>query len=71
GPDEFHDGYPWSPDPGVADNAFTNVMTSWLLWRAGELAGLLESEHRREVLARLGIDQREIAQYAVAKIPQR
>ena len=29
GPDEFHDGYPWSDDPGVVDNAYTNVMASW------------------------------------------
>ena len=63
GPDEFHDGYPWSPDPGVTDNAYTNVMTSWLLWRAGELATLLEAENRTDVMNRLGIDGPEMARW--------
>jgi HAD superfamily hydrolase (TIGR01509 family) len=26
GPDEFHDGYPWRANPGVDDNAYTNVL---------------------------------------------
>jgi HAD superfamily hydrolase (TIGR01509 family) len=59
GPDEFHDGYPWSTDPGVTDNAYTNVMAAWLLWRADELAGLLASEHRSETAERLGVGDRE------------
>jgi len=63
GPDEFHDGYAWSPDPGVTDNAYTNVMTSWLLWRAGELATLLEAEHRTETVERLGLDGEELARW--------
>jgi len=63
GPDEFHDGYPWSADPGITDNAYTNVMTAWLLWRACDLAQLLASEHRSEVPDRLGVDAGEIAQW--------
>jgi len=63
GPDEFHDGYPWASEAGVADNAYTNVMTAWLLWRAGELAELLEAEHRTEALERLGVEGPEIARW--------
>jgi len=63
GPDEFHDGYPWSDDPGVADNAYTNVMVSWLLWRAGELAALLGAERRSTTTQRLGVDGPEIARW--------
>jgi trehalose/maltose hydrolase-like predicted phosphorylase len=63
GPDEFHDGYPWSAEPGVADNAYTNVMTAWLLWRAGELAELLTAEHRPETAERLGVDGPEVARW--------
>ena len=63
GPDEFHDGYPWAPDPGITDNAYTNVMTAWLLWRACDLAELLSAELRTEVPDRLGIDAAEIAQW--------
>jgi trehalose/maltose hydrolase-like predicted phosphorylase/beta-phosphoglucomutase-like phosphatase (HAD superfamily) len=63
GPDEFHDGYPWSEDPGVTDNAYTNVMTAWLMWRAGELIELLADAHRSEAVERLGIDEAEIARW--------
>ena len=33
GPDEFHTGYPGGPQTGVDDNAYTNVMTAWVLRR--------------------------------------
>ena len=63
GPDEFHDRYPWSADPGVVDNAYTNVMASWLLWRAGELVQLLAEEQRSPMVQRLGVDAAEIARW--------
>ena len=34
GPDDSHDGYPDRPGAGVRDNAYTNVMTAWVLRRA-------------------------------------
>lgn len=60
GPDEFHDGYPWSDEPGVVDNAYTNVMTAWLLWRANEMVSLLVTEGLTETLERLGIEEAEL-----------
>jgi len=63
GPDEFHDGYPWSPDPGVTDNAYTNVMASWLLCHAQDLTELLTAEHQTQAAERLGIDDAEIARW--------
>src|SRR5690606_15422573 len=33
GPDEFHDAYPGADKAGLRNNAYTNVMTSWLLGR--------------------------------------
>jgi HAD superfamily hydrolase (TIGR01509 family) len=63
GPDEFHDGYPWSNEPGVVDNAYTNVMAAWLLRRAGELTELLAGTHRTEMAERLGIEDAEIARW--------
>ncbi len=41
GPDEFHDGYPEQPGGGIDDNAYTNVMVSWLLRRATDAHDLL------------------------------
>jgi trehalose/maltose hydrolase-like predicted phosphorylase len=40
GPDEFHDGYPGRAGSGVGDNAYTNVVTAWLLHRS---MGLLDA----------------------------
>ena len=34
GPDEYHERYPWSDDPGLDNNAYTNVMAVWCLLRA-------------------------------------
>ena len=63
GPDEFHDGYPWSSEPGVSDNAYTNVLCAWVLWRAGELVELLAAEHRTEVVDQLGVTGPEVARW--------
>ena len=65
GPDEFHDGYPWSDAPGVDDNAYTNVLTAWLLGRALELADRLRRSGLADVLDRLGIDDAELALFDV------
>lgn len=43
GPDEFHDGYPGTPGEGVTDNAYTNVMTAWILRRARDVTHILRS----------------------------
>ena len=63
GPDEFHDGYPWSEEPGLTDNVYTNVMTSWLLWRALELVEMLESERPATTASRLALDRSELEQW--------
>ena len=49
GPDEFHEKLPGAKEPGLKDNAYTNVMVVWLLEKT---LGLLE-ELPKETLARL------------------
>ncbi|WP_042364529.1 glycoside hydrolase family 65 protein [Streptacidiphilus neutrinimicus] len=61
GPDEYHDGYPWSERPGLDDNAYTNVMASWTLHAARELLGELPAYRRGELLEALGVDAAELA----------
>ncbi|MDT5135571.1 MAG: hypothetical protein QOE41_4882 [Mycobacterium sp.] len=41
GPDEYHDGYPDAPGQGVRNNAYTNVLASWVMARAEETVDLL------------------------------
>ena len=59
GPDEYHNAYPGASAPGLANNAYTNVMASRSLRLAGEALDLLP-RRRREALARrlgIGIDE--------------
>jgi trehalose/maltose hydrolase-like predicted phosphorylase len=64
GPDEFHDGYPGRDSPGVDNNAYTNVMTVWLLRRALDVIELLRCRHCGELPQRIGIDASELARWA-------
>jgi trehalose/maltose hydrolase-like predicted phosphorylase len=63
GPDEFQDGYPDRPGEGIDDNAYTNVMVSWLLRRAADTYRLLARHHGSDVIERLGVDDAELRQW--------
>jgi trehalose/maltose hydrolase-like predicted phosphorylase len=55
GPDEFHTGYPGRENAGVDNNAYTNLMTVWLLNRALDILRDLPADHRRELAERLDL----------------
>ena len=59
GPDEFHTGYPDSAHAGIDNNAYTNVMTSWLLLHAIKVLDILPAHRREELTGRLGITAAE------------
>ncbi len=59
GPDEFHTSYPDSPNAGIDNNAYTNVMTTWLLLRAVEVLDLLTEHRRTELTETLGLTATE------------
>ncbi|GLW99108.1 glycosyl hydrolase family 65 protein [Microtetraspora sp. NBRC 16547] len=59
GPDEYHDAYPGAALPGLDNNAYTNVMTVWLLLRAQETLDLLPRRAYKELVTRLGLDAAE------------
>ena len=63
GPDEFHEGYPGSPTPGLNNNAYTNIMAVWVLCRALDVLDLLPDIRRAELMARLGLSAQEIARW--------
>jgi trehalose/maltose hydrolase-like predicted phosphorylase len=60
GPDEYHDGYPGRDEPGLDNNAYTNVMAAWVLCRALETLELLPDHRRTELTERLGLRQEEV-----------
>ncbi|GAA2437588.1 glycosyl hydrolase family 65 protein [Actinomadura vinacea] len=60
GPDEYHDGYPDRDEPGLDNNAYTNVMAAWVLCRALDVLALLPGDRRDELRERLGLTREEI-----------
>ncbi|HZD51603.1 MAG TPA: beta-phosphoglucomutase family hydrolase [Woeseiaceae bacterium] len=60
GPDEFHDAYPNAAEPGLNNNAYTNVMAVWTLCRALEVLDLLPPLRSSELTRKLGLQQDEI-----------
>ena len=63
GPDEFHDGYPDSPTPGLNNNAYTNIIAVWVLLRALDVLNLLPDIRRAELTTQLGLSAEEIARW--------
>ncbi len=63
GPDEYHDGYPDAPGGGVRDNAYTNVLVSWVLRRAIEALDRTQGHDCDELHERLGIRSTEAAEW--------
>ena len=61
GPDEYHDAYPGADKPGIDNNAYTNVMASWILCRALDVLEILPEDRRDELCEALGLSSEEIA----------
>ncbi|MGH3441815.1 MAG: hypothetical protein ACRDUY_07185 [Nitriliruptorales bacterium] len=60
GPDEYHDAYPGAEEPGLDNNAYTNVMTVWVMRRALELLERLAPYQRAEIEADHHLDLAEL-----------
>ena len=60
GPDEFHDGYPDRDEPGLDDNAYTNLMVVWTIQRTFELLELLPEQVRHDVESELELSRSEL-----------
>ncbi len=63
GPDEFHTDYPGRQGDGIDNNAYTNVMVSWLLLRAEAVLDRLPARRRRELEERLGVTAADRARW--------
>lgn len=63
GPDEYHDAYPDAEEPGLDDNAYTNVTAAWVLTRTLGLMRTLPEPRRQELFERTGLDSGELARW--------
>jgi len=60
GPDEFHTGYPGAAAAGIDDNAYTNVLASWVLTRALQTLKMLPRHRSRELTRALRLHHDEV-----------
>ncbi len=63
GPDEFHDAYPDREEPGLDNNAYTNVMVVWILRTAEEILDRLNEEKRAELSDSIGLEPQEVERW--------
>ncbi|MFI8414680.1 beta-phosphoglucomutase family hydrolase [Paeniglutamicibacter gangotriensis] len=64
GPDEYHDGYPDAPGAGLRDNAYTNVLLSWVCDRAADVLDELAGHPGDDLTDRLHITPDEISEWS-------
>ena len=60
GPDEFHDGYPDEKEPGLRNNAYTNVMTAWVMKRTLEALQRIPPDRRTALWNKLALNEEEL-----------
>ncbi|NLC71810.1 MAG: glycoside hydrolase family 65 protein [Desulfuromonadaceae bacterium] len=63
GPDEYHDDYPGKQGEGLNNNAYTNLLTVWLLCRALELLEILPEDQRAALCDTIDLQPREIGEW--------
>ncbi|MFZ2174120.1 MAG: trehalose-phosphatase [Rhodococcus sp. (in: high G+C Gram-positive bacteria)] len=63
GPDEFHSGYPATPYDGIDNNAYTNVMSVWVILRALEALDVIPLQIRSDLTQALGLHAQETARW--------
>ncbi|MFD5497588.1 glycoside hydrolase family 65 protein [Streptomyces sp. NPDC127091] len=63
GPDEYHDAYPDAAEPGLDDNAYTNVTAAWVLAHTLDVLRDLPEPRRRELDERTGLDGSELEKW--------
>jgi len=60
GPDEYHEAYPGADNPGLNNNAYTNLMAVWVLCRALDTLELMSDYRSREICKAINLTQEEL-----------
>ncbi len=60
GPDEFHETYPGSNDPGVVNNTYSNLMAVWTFNKTFEILDILSAAEKEKLLKTLNIGEDEL-----------
>jgi len=60
GPDEFHEKLPGSDKGGVTDNAYSNIMVSWMMEKALRILNELDSGQKERILKELILTREDL-----------
>ncbi len=63
GPDEFHEMLPGKETPGLKDNAYTNLMVSWMFTKAEKLFDLLSEKAKENLTKKIELHTEELAHW--------
>jgi trehalose/maltose hydrolase-like predicted phosphorylase len=60
GPDEFHEMYPDAEEGGLRDNAYTNIMVTWMFSKVKEITSKMDCTAEEDVLMKLQLTNNEM-----------
>ncbi len=63
GPDEYHTHYPDSENPGLKNNAYTNIMAVWVIQHALELLKLIDKSCLDDLAEKIGFTQDDLKRW--------
>jgi trehalose/maltose hydrolase-like predicted phosphorylase len=63
GPDEFHEMYPDADEGGLRDNAYTNIMVSWMFARVPELLDKMSDQSKSDLFRKLKLSDDELFEW--------
>ncbi len=63
GPDEYHTHYPEADEPGLNNNAYTNIMAVWVIQRALELLHLFDPDCCKNLEESVGFTAEDISRW--------
>ncbi|MCF8303660.1 MAG: HAD-IA family hydrolase [Bacteroidales bacterium] len=63
GPDEFHEKYPNAEKGGLNDNAYTNIMVSWLINKTLQTFDRLPGTVRKQLKGRIDLKNEELEEW--------
>ena len=59
GPDEFHEMYPDAKEGGLKDNAYTNIMVSWMMAIVPELLSKMSDKSKENIFLKISLNNVE------------
>jgi beta-phosphoglucomutase family hydrolase len=63
GPDEFHEKYPGSEKGGLKNNAYTNLMSSWVIGKTIEIINKLGDDKKKALFEKTGLTDKELSRW--------